>query len=116
IKNKQTHYRVHKQHPHNQAHTAKTTHTQQATRAMFPRPKHLASITAVRRNKENNTHVRADRQIITARSPPRSFSAEFQASQQILAHKTPKTQHFSCHTTQNTKQNVRQAAQSRNEI
>ena len=78
--------------------------------------KHLASITAVRRNKENNTHVRADRQIITARSSPRSFSAEFQASQQILAHKIPKTQHFSCHTTQNNKQNVRQAAQSRNAI
>ncbi|WP_454929198.1 hypothetical protein, partial [Actinomyces sp.] len=116
IKNKQTHYRVHKQHPHNQAHTAQAAHTQQAICAMFPRPELLASFAAVRRNKENNTQVRADRQIMTARVTPASFSADFQCLRRFSSLKMPKNQHFSCRRTQNIKQNVCQAAQSRHAI
>jgi len=77
---------------------------------MFPRSQLFALFAAVRRNKENNTHFQADRQIMTPTRPSPSLSAEFRHFLHVRALQTAQNRPISCCSTQNIKQNVPYAA------
>ncbi|WP_129582493.1 hypothetical protein [Actinomyces bouchesdurhonensis] len=77
---------------------------------MFPRFQLFASFAAVRRNKENNTHFQAGRQIATPTLSQGAFSAGFRHFGGFFAPLKAENRLISCCSTQNIKQNVPYAA------
>ena len=98
----------------NNTHTVKYTQIfctfGEVFRAMFPRFQLSASFAAVRRNKENNTHFRAGRQIATPTLSQGAFSAGFRHFDGSFTPQKAKNCLISCCSTQNIKQNVPYAA------
>jgi len=78
---------------------------------MFPRPELLASFAAVRRNKENNTHLSEHRQIKRSRCSDTSTFARYQRLLATHAAKPPQNRRFSCSRPQGFGRNVRQHSQ-----
>ena len=95
---------------HTIKHTRRPACFRKAFCAMFPRSQLFALFAAVRRNKENNTHFQADRQIMTPTRPSPSLSAEFRHFLHVRALQTAQNRPISCCSTQNIKQNVPYAA------